>query len=50
MCASCTKNGEKSKDFKHLLIVDLHNDKLQLFEVYLLEIFMRCSYETPMWS
>lgn len=47
---SCTKNGGKSKDFKNLLVVDLHNDKVQLFEVCLLEIFMHCSYETPMWS
>lgn len=49
MCVSCTKNGEKSKNLKNLLIVDLHNEKVQLFEVYLLEI-IHCSYETPMWS
>lgn len=47
LTVSCTKNGENTKYFKNLLIVDLDNDKVQLFEVYLLEFFIYCSYETP---
>lgn len=41
---------QEEQGFKNVLIVDLHNDKIQLFEVCLLEIFMHCTYETPVWS